>query len=686
MFHFANGDSIAPGISERYRNATRWMVLLFIFLVVPGVCQANQRDQTLEKEILKQLESVSPEAVTFFISATEAMDNGKNEIARQSYKRVLEYVPNFVPALRRMSYVVTDPYEMLRLARRAYDLDGHYFNTQSVVRALLMQEKVKTDEAMQYVKLLMEQAPGDVGAQSIICQASLQLEQDGMLKRAVANLKRLAPEQMVTHYFAGIAAAVDKRWIEAEREILKAQELGLSADATKELLEKSGIRSHALHWRLWSYAGYSLAAWATGLVLLLAAGMLLSRLTLVAIENGSGKAQNSAKGGMYLIRKIYAAVLGLTSAYFYISIPVVILLVIAAGGGAIYSFFMIGRIPIKLVLIIAGVVCVTVYGMIKGLFIRVQDKDPGPRIKEEDAPSFFKALQEVASRIEAPMVDSVFVVQDATAAVFERGSFWKRLKGKTEKCLILGLGILDGLTQVQLKSILAHEFGHISNRDTAGGSIALHVRRSIYASARAMAEGGAAAWYNPAWLFINAFYRIFLRVSQGASRLQEVLADQWAALAYGSRNFIQGLRHVIKRSIEYELISNIEINQAIQERRRLKNLYSLKVPDQWPEQGGNGNDKENDNGSHISKPDLTPAEKVEAAVNEAMNEKTSPFASHPAPLQRLRWVEALQNVTDVEDNGRPAWELLENAKVLQDLMTNEIDERVQEYIENNCDD
>ena len=103
MFHFANGNSNAPGILARYRHATKWMALLFFCLVVPGVCEANQRDQALEKEILKQLEMAAPEAVTFFISATEAMDAGNNEVALQSYKRVLEYVPNFVPALRRMS-------------------------------------------------------------------------------------------------------------------------------------------------------------------------------------------------------------------------------------------------------------------------------------------------------------------------------------------------------------------------------------------------------------------------------------------------------------------------------------------------------------------------------------------------------------------------------------------------------
>lgn len=687
-FSTADGKADSSGILAGFNRIMRWMVLLLVVFAMSGVCEAveQQRDQALEKQIQHQLENIAPEAAAYFTKATQAMDSGDNQVALESYQRVLEYVPDFVPALRRMSYVVADSREALRLARRAYELDGHYYNTQSVVRALLLQEKVKASETTQYAKLLLDQAPDDVGSLVWVCQASLQLEKDDLLKKAVANLKRSAPDELATHYFAGLEAAVDERWGESEREILKARDLGLSAEATEQLLKKAGISSHAKHWRMLSYSGYGLASWTAGLVLLFAFGMLLSQLTLATIEKGSSRVQTTQKGGMALIRRIYATVLGLTSAYFYISIPVVIVLVIALGGGAIYSFFMIGHIPVKLVLVIAAVVCVTVYGMIKSLFIRVEDKDPGPRLKEEDAPSFFKALREVAARIEAPMVDSVFVVQDASAAVFERGSFWKRLSGNTEKCLILGLGLLNGLSQLQLKSILAHEFGHISNRDTAGGAVALHVRRSIFASAKAMAEGGAAAWYNPAWLFINAFYRIFLRVSQGASRLQEVLADQWAALAYGSRSFAQGLRHAIKRSVEYDMICELEINQAIQDRRHLKNLYTLEVPGQWPDAAGKGNDDDNEEpGQGRTESDLTPVEKVAAALEEAMNEKTSPFASHPAPMQRIQWVEALHNVPEVEDDGRPAWDLLENAQVLQDMMTGEIDERVQDYIEANFD-
>ena len=52
-----------------------------------------------------------------------------------------------------------------------------------------------------------------------------------------------------------------------------------------------------------------------------------------------------------------------------------------------------------------------------------------------------------------------------------------------------------------------------------------------------LAEGGAASSINPAWWFVRGFHSVFLRISQGASRLQEGLADRWAAFAYGSKSF-----------------------------------------------------------------------------------------------------------------------------------------------------
>jgi hypothetical protein len=102
-------------------------------------------------------------------------------------------------------------------------------------------------------------------------------------------------------------------------------------------------------------------------------------------------------------------------------------------------------------------------------------------------------LDEVAETIGTRPVDNVYLTPGTEVAVFERGGLWRQLQGNTERCLILGIGVLEGFQLGPLRAVLAHEYGHFQNRDTAGGGLALAVRRSLFTMAQGLAQGGAAA-------------------------------------------------------------------------------------------------------------------------------------------------------------------------------------------------
>jgi hypothetical protein len=53
---------------------------------------------------------------------------------------------------------------------------------------------------------------------------------------------------------------------------------------------------------------------------------------------------------------------------------------------------------------------------------------------------------------------------------------------------------------------------------------------------------------------------LFLRISHGASRLQEILADRHAALAYGGEAFAQGLKHVVLRDVHFDGQAELEVS------------------------------------------------------------------------------------------------------------------------------
>src|SRR5205085_6451683 len=238
---------------------------------------------------------------------------------------------------------------------------------------------------------------------------------------------------------------------------------------------------------------------------------------------------------------------------------------------------------------------VTVYQMIRSLFVKREQEDSGRALREEEAPGLWALTREVAGVVGTRAVDEIRVTPGTDLAVYERGSTRERRRDEASRILILGVGVLNGFSRNAFRAVLAHEYGHFTHRDTAGGDAALRVNTDMLNFAYAMARAGQAVWYNVAFQFLRVYHLIFRRISHGATRLQEILADRVAVYNYGPRAFEEGLRHVIYRNAEFQHLATREINSAVGARRAIRNLYDL------PE--AKGGEAERD---------------VEAAFNEAL--------------------------------------------------------------------
>jgi Zn-dependent protease with chaperone function len=239
-------------------------------------------------------------------------------------------------------------------------------------------------------------------------------------------------------------------------------------------------------------------------------------------------------------------------------------------------------------------------------------------------------------------------------AVFERGGMLKQVSGKSERCLVLGAAVLEGMRTRELKAVLAHEYGHFRNEDTAGGGFALAVRRSLMTMGMHLVRGGAASFINPAWWFVRGFYLVFLSVSQGASRLQEILADRWAAFAYGSDPFACGLKHVIERSVRFDAHMSATLDEVVPKKEPVVNVYAF-VPEE----------------------PVAP-EKIEQAIARAMNRPSAPSDSHPPPADRIAWVNKMgvASPADAGDDAGEAWSLLADRESIEQSMTDKVRERL----------
>ncbi len=231
------------------------------------------------------------------------------------------------------------------------------------------------------------------------------------------------------------------------------------------------------------------------------------------------------------VRRVYRVIVAVASGYFYLSIPVLILIVAALVGGLIYILVSAGQVFLypALLVLIAGLY--TLAAVLRSLFVRPKNEHPGRPVTPDELPELWELAREVAQRLNTLPVDAIFLAPGSEIGVLERGSLLRALLRRPgQRYLILGLGALAGLTQGELRAILAHEYGHFNQRDMAGGNFVNLVQRSLHSMARNLAAAGLATWYNPAWWFVNLYNRIFLRITLGASRLQEILAGRLALI------------------------------------------------------------------------------------------------------------------------------------------------------------
>jgi Zn-dependent protease with chaperone function len=311
---------------------------------------------------------------------------------------------------------------------------------------------------------------------------------------------------------------------------------------------------------------------------------------------------------------------------------------------------MLGRVPIQLVLTLAVGAVLTVYKMVQSLLLKIEATDPGRTLEEAEAPALWRLTRDVAEKVGTRPIDEIRVTPGTELAVYERGSVRQRTRDEGHRVLILGVGLLNDFRRGAFRAVLAHEYGHFSHRDTAGGDVALRVRQDMMKFYIAMAQHGQAVWWNIAFHFLRVYHFLFRRISHGATRLQEVLADRVAAQKYGAAQFEEGLRHVVRRSIEFELAASREVRWAVKLQRTVRNLYDLRP---------------------------TPEDQLDQRVDEALARPTTDDDTHPGPLERFRLVRSITAAEDQADAG-PVWELFADPQQLTLEMTATIESNVRE--------
>lgn len=464
----------------------------------------------------------------------------------------------------------------------------------------------------------------------------------------VSHLGVVAPAAPERHAFRATAALLREQWWTAWNAIDDAEAAGLAPEEVVAL--RARLRAEVPTWLLAVVGVVAFGAgWLATFGVLFVGGFALSASAMHAARHLPRERSGRPGGFQKLIRRAYGALLWTACVFYYVTLPVLVLVILAILAALAYAA-LTKKIQAGAGL---GVVALALLGSLWSMFqsfrARHDEVEPGSRLDLATHPRLQAALVEVAEALGTRPVDVVYLTPGTEMGVHEDVGALARLLGRSgRRSLVMGLGFISSLTLLELKTVLAHEYGHLENDDNAGGGFALAVRRSLLMNSIAMAQHGADRIYNPAWWFFRSFELVFFRISQGASRLREVLADRWAAFTYGADAFERGMRRSTAGSIAFDSKVECIVRELLSQPRGLVNIY-------------------------VAEPmaSFDPAA-LEATVQRELSQPASPFDSHPSPNDRIDLVRRLVGTPQPVDDGAPAISLLDDVESLQRMMTREI--------------
>lgn len=154
---------------------------------------------------------------------------------------------------------------------------------------------------------------------------------------------------------------------------------------------------------------------------------------------------------------------------------VLISLVILVGGtiGVAFISTSLALLLIKKKLIIVIVAAIWIF--LKALWVKF-DSPTGYILEREKFPLLYSEIDELTKTLNSLAIDQVILDERLNAAVVQNPRFG--ILGGQQNTLVLGLALLLALSPQQMRSVLAHEFGHLSGNHSRFSGWIYRVRLS----------------------------------------------------------------------------------------------------------------------------------------------------------------------------------------------------------------
>lgn len=315
--------------------------------------------------------------------------------------------------------------------------------------------------------------------------------------------------------------------------------------------------------------------------------------------------------------------------------------------------------------------------LIKFLFKKhVVDRSHLVELEESDAPLLYEEIRLIVAQVQTSFPKKIYLSNDVNAAVFYDSTFLS-LFFPIKKNLQIGLGLVNSVSKDELRVILAHEFGHFSQRSMKVGSYVYTVNQIIFNMLydnegynRGLDGLSQFSYFSIftaigikivagiQWLLIK-LYGVVNVNHMGLSREMEFHADAIAANTVGSGVFASSLLRVDLASQSYnQVLSYYE--KKITDKIKPENIY----PQQHFVMNLMAKEADVEIVGHFPQVSLT-------ALNRYNKSKLTikdQWASHPSTLDRISAVEQYHFEKGV-DSGIPATQFFADIEKLQRMVT-----------------
>lgn len=269
---------------------------------------------------------------------------------------------------------------------------------------------------------------------------------------------------------------------------------------------------------------------------------------------------------------------------------------------------------------------------------------PGLLLEPSAHPRLFEELHGIASALNEPLPQEVYLLGQVNAFVADRGGV---LGIGSRRVMGIGLPLLSILTIPEIRAVLAHEFGHYYSGDTRMGPWVYKTQSAMIRTFKNMGSLGevgriaALQLMNLVAAFLLKWYFIFfLRVINFVSRKKEYRADELACIVAGAEPLANGLRKIHGTGMAWGSYWNSEVAPV------LELGYIPPIADGFAR--------------FVSAPQI--AAQVEEGIEREIAEgKAKPYDTHPPLGDRIAAI-GDPGVTPGKDDGKPAVTLLDDVE------------------------